>query len=186
MPQNARLNPALVDTHLCSTSWLQDDANEANLDGPAAELSLLCMAPPFAESSGKKTSPGLIIMVRSRISGEDSYQLAHSILDRWEIVEQARSMHPAFEQLGNRRSGVTSDLPSSHRLRKLEPMMVDKVIIKVQMIQCGKVVMLAFADGSVAYRDRWTLEEIYQTEDLSRVGNLRQAGWTFTGDGPCS
>ncbi|PHH87861.1 hypothetical protein CDD83_8302 [Cordyceps sp. RAO-2017] len=167
MPQNARLNPALVETHLASTSWLPNGSVEANQDASATELSQLHVLPSLMDNTA------------------GSYQTAQSILDRWEAVEERQALHSAFEQLGSRRNSISSDLPNATVLRKLESIVINKVVIGFQAIQFGKVLLLTMSDGSVEYRDRFTFDELYATEDLSKVMNLRQVGWTFSDDGPC-
>lgn len=185
MPQNARLNPALVETHVASASWLYAGPNETNHDASMSELSFLHVLPAVLDNSGSSTVPPLIMTVRSRNAGDGSFQSAQSILDRWEGVESKQGLDSAFEQLGNRRNSVSSDLPNTIKLRKLESVMVSKTVIGIQDIQYGKVIILTMSDGSVEYRDRFTFEEIYTNQDVSKVMNLRQVGWVFSDDGPC-
>ncbi|KND89513.1 Mediator of RNA polymerase II transcription subunit 16 [Tolypocladium ophioglossoides CBS 100239] len=185
MPQNARLNPALVETHLASTSWLHSGSNEPSHDASMAELSHLQVLPSLLDNTGKSTVPPMIVTVRSRVPTEGSYQAAQSILDRWEAVEKRQNLHPAFDQLGNRRNSVSSELPNAMRLRKLDPIVIDKAVVGFQAIQFGKVLVLAMSDGTVEYRDRFTFDEVYAAEDLTKVMNLREVGWAYTDDGPC-
>lgn len=186
MPSTARLNPALVETRLASTNWLHSSANEASADATMSQLSHMHVLPSLLDSTGKTTVPPMIVTIRSRESVEGPYQAAQSILDRWEAVEQRQNLHPAFERLGARRNSVSSDLASTTKLHKLEPIVIDKVVVGFQVMPYGKVVVLTMYDGSVEYRSRFTFEEIYATEDMNKVMNLRQVGWTFTEEGPCT
>ncbi|OAA48761.1 Mediator of RNA polymerase II transcription subunit 16 [Metarhizium rileyi] len=185
MPQNARLNPALVETHVASASWFHAGPNETNFDASMAELSFLHILPAVMDNSGISAVPPVIMTVRSRTVGDGSFQPAQSVLDRWEAVESKQCLDPAFEQLGNRRNSVSSDLPNTVKLKKLEPILINKVVIGVQDIQYKKVLILTMSDGSIEYRDRFTFEEIYANEDLNKVMTLRQVGWTFSDNGPC-
>lgn len=64
-------------------------------------------------------------------------------------------------------------------------MVINKAIIGVHSLQYGRVVCLAFSDGSVEYRDRFTLQEIYNEMNLERIMSLNQVGFTFQDDSPC-
>lgn len=137
------------------------------------------------DHTGKNTAPPMIIAIRSRAPNEGSYQMAQSTVDRWEAIEQRQTLHAAFEQLGSRRNSISSDLPNGMRLRKLDPIVMNKVVIGFHAIHFGKVLVLAFADGTIEYRDRFSFEELYNTEDTNKVMNLRQVGWRFEDEGPC-
>jgi mediator of RNA polymerase II transcription subunit 16 len=47
------------------------------------------------------------------------------------------------------------------------------------------VVCIAYADGTVEYRDRITMEETYNEITLDRVTTLNQVGFTFAEETPC-
>ncbi|KAK5990781.1 Mediator of RNA polymerase II transcription subunit 16-like protein [Cladobotryum mycophilum] len=186
LPQNARLSPSLVEKHLAATTWLQTVPGDSNTDTTMAELSHLHVLPSLMDNTGKNTVPPMILTVRSRALNAGSYQMPQTILDRWEAVgEQRQNLHPAFEQLGTRRNSDPSEQTSYMRLKKLDPIVINKVVIGFQAIQFGKILVLTMADGTVEYRDRFTFEEIYASEDTGRVMNLRQVGWTFSEEGPC-
>ncbi|KAH6997931.1 mediator complex, subunit Med16 [Ilyonectria sp. MPI-CAGE-AT-0026] len=179
------LNPSLAEKHLAATSWLQGGAGDASHDAYMAELSHLEVLPSLVDNTGKNTVPPMVVAIRSRAPSDGSYQTAQSILDRWEAVEQRQNLHPAFEQLGNRRNSISSEVPNGMQLRKIDPIIINKVVIGFHSINFGKVLVLAFADGSVEHRDRFTFEELYTTEDTTKVMNLRQVGWSFADEGPC-
>lgn len=185
MPQNARLNPALVETHLASVNWLCTGPNDTDQNAAIAELSFVQILPTVMDSAGSSTVPYVILTVRSRAAGEGNFQAAQSILDRWEAAETKQGLDPAFEQLGNRRNSISSEPPSITKLKKLEPVVINKVVIGLQIIHFGKTLLLTMSDGSLEYRDRFTFEEVYAGQDLAKIMTLRQAGWSFSDDGPC-
>ncbi|KAH6608645.1 hypothetical protein Trco_001991 [Trichoderma cornu-damae] len=186
LPQNARLSPSLVEKHLAATTWLQPGPGDAGNDASMAELSHLHVLPSIMDNTGKSTIPPTVVAIRTRAPTAGSYQVAQTIIDRWEaVVEPRQSLHQAFEQLGNRRIGDPVEQMSRTRLRKLDPIIINKVLISFQSIQFGKVLVLTMADGTVEYRDRFTFEEIYATEDTNKVMSLRQVGWAFGEEGPC-
>ncbi len=52
-------------------------------------------------------------------------------------------------------------------------------------MQFGKVICFAFSDGTVQYRDRLTMNEIYHEQDLTRIMSPHQVGFQFTEETPC-
>ncbi|QUC18758.1 uncharacterized protein UV8b_02999 [Ustilaginoidea virens] len=183
LPQNARLSPAIVETHVASANWLYGGPNDINVDASISKLSFIKVLPAIADNAGPSTATPLILTLRSR-SESETYQEAQTILDRWEVVESKQSLDPAFEQLGNRRS-ISSEPPNITKLKKLEPIVVNKTVIGVEVIHFGKTVILAMSDGSIEYRDRDTFEEICGNHDVARIMTMRQAGWSFSDEGPC-
>lgn len=179
----SRLNPSLVESHLATI-----DINEAFLgpDGITTELTQLHALPSLLDQGGTHTAPPLVVAIRAE-SGSPGFTLPQTILDRWEAIEERQSLSSTFEQLGTRRNSISGDfqLPTITRLRKLEPVIINKVIVAMHSIRFGKVLVLAMADGSVEYRDRVTFEEIYTTIETDTVTDLRQVGWTFTDEGSC-
>ncbi|KAH0491294.1 hypothetical protein TgHK011_002731 [Trichoderma gracile] len=185
-PQNARLSPSLVEKHLAATTWLQTGPGDANNDVLMAELSHLHVLPSIMDNTGKSTVPPMIVAIRTRAPTAASLQTAQTIIDRWEaVVEPRPSVHPAFEQLGIRRNSDIPEQTAHTRLRQLDPIVINKVLVGFQSIQFGKVLVLTMSDGTVEYRDRFTFEEVYTTEDLNRVMSLHHAGWVFGEEGPC-
>lgn len=177
----ARLNPSLVEDHLATIDWLQ------MVDEPSLpEFTTLQTLPSIVDNAGKAGVP-LIIGVRARSSGVGGFDMAQTIIDRWECVEQKSSIQTAFEQIGSRRNSITStqELPISTRLKRLESIAINKIVIGMQVSQYGKVLIFIMSDGSVEHRDRFTFDELYTTPDESRIMNLKEAGWTFSEEGPC-
>jgi len=62
---------------------------------------------------------------------------------------------------------------------------VNKVFIALETINLGKVIFLAYADGSIEYRDRVTMAETFNDGDLDRVWHLSQIGFSYPDDDPC-
>lgn len=49
----------------------------------------------------------------------------------------------------------------------------------------GRVICFAYSDSSVDYRDRITMTETFNDDDLDRVVHLSQIGFSYTEDEPC-
>ena len=54
----------------------------------------------------------------------------------------------------------------------------------MEPINLGKVIFFAFSDGSVEYRDRTTMVEMFNDNDLERVWHLSQIGFSYAEDEP--
>ncbi|KAH6619825.1 mediator complex, subunit Med16 [Chaetomium sp. MPI-SDFR-AT-0129] len=132
-------------------------------------------------------APPVILAVRSYIPQEaTSYpQESQSIIDRWEVVsDQQQALHPAFEQLGSK-NGATSTPPTTTRLRKLDPIILSKVIVSVSTTQYGRVLCFAFSDGTIQFRDRFTMDEIYHEPNSDSIIHPSQVGFQWTDNTPC-
>lgn len=71
------------------------------------------------------------------------------------------------------------------RLRKLEPIILPKVVVNLTTAQFGRVLCFAFSDGTVQYRNRLTMEEIYNEPDTESIMHPLQVGFRYTNDTPC-
>jgi mediator of RNA polymerase II transcription subunit 16 len=71
------------------------------------------------------------------------------------------------------------------RLRKLDPVVIPKVIVSMHTMQLGKVICFVFADGTVQYRDRFTMAELYAEQNSNSIMSLHQVGFQFTDETPC-
>ncbi|EQB58220.1 RNA polymerase II Mediator complex subunit Sin4 [Colletotrichum gloeosporioides Cg-14] len=173
-PGSQPLNPTMQEKHVAISSWLPGGSK---------------ILPSTMDLTGQGWAPLVILTVRTYLPTPNTpYQETQSIIDKWEVInDQPQSLHPAFEQLGNRRNSTGSaptPKPTS-RLKKYDPVVINKAIIGVHSLQYGRVVCLAFSDGSVEYRDRFTLQEIYNEMNLERIMSLNQVGFTFQDDSPC-
>lgn len=63
--------------------------------------------------------------------------------------------------------------------------MIPKIILSIHTMQFGKVICFAFSDGTVQYRDRLTMNEIYHEHDTNKIMNPHQVGFQFAEETPC-
>ena len=52
-------------------------------------------------------------------------------------------------------------------------------------MQQGKVICFAFGDGTVQYRDRVTMGEVYNEPNFDTIMSPHQVGFQFTNETPC-
>ncbi|OLN95927.1 Mediator of RNA polymerase II transcription subunit 16 [Colletotrichum chlorophyti] len=186
-PGSQALNPTMQEKHVAISSWLPNGQSTTPVDSATNQLTHLEILPSTMDLTGQGWAPLIVLAVRVYLPNPNTpYQETQSIIDKWEVLnDQTQGLHPAFEQLGSRRNSTGSVPAPTSRLKRYEPVIINKAVVGVSTLQYGRVVCLAFADGSVEYRDRFTMGEIYSEINLDRVMNLHQVGFTFQDDAPC-
>ncbi|KAK0729360.1 mediator complex, subunit Med16 [Apiosordaria backusii] len=190
-PGSIQLRPTMKEMHVAAISWFQHGPSESGLDFSMAQLSHIIALPSYMETSSNPPTfaPAVVITVRSYLPHETSPydQEPQSIIDRWEVLsDQAQTPHPAFEKLGSR-NGAAAAPPTMTRLRKLESVTVPKVIISIHAttIQLGKVICLTCSDGTIQYRDRYTMAEVFTEHTTDNIISPHQVGFQFEDATPC-
>ncbi|RKF72818.1 Mediator of RNA polymerase II transcription subunit 16 [Golovinomyces cichoracearum] len=185
-----QLNPTIKTKHLAVTSWgpdaQPDSLNSAYLDSSMFELSYLEFLPP-AFDTNTKLVPATILAVKSYLPNSRSqynYEV-QSTFERWEVRDKQLILNPAFEQLGGLQNNAASQPGSITILKKLENITVNKIVVGLETMNQGRIIFLAYSDGSVEYRDRSQFLETFNDNDLSRIWHLSQIGYTYTEDEPC-
>ena len=186
-PGSLPLNPSLKAERLITTSWLQPGFVESHLDVFMSQISHLKVLQPVSDMKTKTSLHATILAVRSHVpTPQTPYNVEYqSIIDRWEIVmDQPQQLHPAFEQRGPKAGTGSAPSPMT-RLRKCDSIVINKIIVSVETTHLGKIICLGFSDGTIQYRDRATMAEIYHEEHQNQVTILQQAGFLYEDDKPC-
>lgn len=63
--------------------------------------------------------------------------------------------------------------------------MVNKIVVAIEAMNHGRVIVFAYSDSSVEYRDRANMMETFNDGNLDRVWHLSQIGFSYTEDEPC-
>ncbi|KAM0322887.1 hypothetical protein ACHAQA_009229 [Verticillium albo-atrum] len=167
--------------------WVPNGQSMNPTDSSMTQISHIELLPSQLDNSGQNWVPINILVVRSYLPTPNApFQETQSVIDRWEVShEPSSALHPAFEQMGSRRnSSAGANDKDPNRLKRLDPVTIGKVVIGMQTIHFGKVVCIAFSDGSIEYRDRFTMQETYNELSLERVMTLNQIGFTFAEGSP--
>ncbi|RFU33515.1 hypothetical protein B7463_g2798, partial [Scytalidium lignicola] len=184
------LNPSVKTRHLAITSWLHDvpseTINASQLESSMTELTHLEFLPPCFDSNNQMTPP-TVVAIRSYLPPLTTQynQTVHTTIDRWEVHEKQQAVHSAFEQLSSRRNSVGSQPGNVVFLKKLESFTVNKIVLSMQPINLGRIICFAYSDSSVDYRDRITMTETFNDNDLNRVWHLSQIGFSYIEDESC-
>ncbi|KAL7627995.1 Mediator of RNA polymerase II transcription subunit 16 [Parahypoxylon ruwenzoriense] len=187
-PGGPALSPTLSKRHVAVTSLFQPGSSDSHLDASMTQITHIEMLPTILSPPTKEWSPTMVLTVRSHVPEPNSpySQEVQSIIDRWELLtDQQQTLHPAFEQLGARRNSAGSAPPNGARLRKLDPVVVNKIITDVNIVNFGKVICFAYNDGSIEYRDRFTMVELHREASLDRIYSILDAGFSQTGEPSC-
>lgn len=70
-------------------------------------------------------------------------------------------------------------------LRRLDPIILPKIVVAVTTALFGRIVCLAFSDGTVQYRDRFTFNEVYHEQNSESIMHPLQIGFRFPEPTPC-
>ncbi|KAK3694565.1 mediator complex, subunit Med16 [Podospora appendiculata] len=185
-PGSMTLRPTLNERHVAVTSWLQHGPSESPLDASMAQLSLIEMLPSAADRATSVVVSPLVLTVRSHLPLDNSpyNQECQSIIDRYEVLfEQQQNVHSAFDQLGPKHNSASP--PKTTRLRKLDPIIVPKIVVSIHTMQLGRVICFAFSDGTVQYRERFTMNEVFNDRNANTISSLHQVGFQYTNPTPC-
>jgi len=71
-------------------------------------------------------------------------------------------------------------------MKKLESITVNKIVVAMETMNTGRVIVFAYSDSSVEYRDRRNMLETFNDNNLDRVWHLSQIGFSYTEDEPCT
>ncbi|KAI1769447.1 RNA polymerase II mediator complex subunit Sin4 [Hypoxylon sp. FL1150] len=180
------LNPVLTKRHVAVTNWFQPGTADSHFDASMSKITHIEMLPSVPTSGAMKDwCPVVVLTVRSFVSEPNSpyTQGVQSIIDRWEFLsDQHQKVPSAFEQLAAKRNGDRPAFPNGSRLKKLEPVVTHKIILGVQQVNFGKVLCFTYHDGSVEYRDRFSMDELYREPAFDRIHNVLEAGFSQSGD----
>lgn len=150
------------------------------------QISHLEALPPVVDFKTKQTTSAMIISVRVHVPAAESHfnMEYQSILDGWDVVtDQPQTLHPAFELRGSKAGAAANPSPLIV-LRKRTPIIINKIVVSIETVLHGKVICIGFSDGTVQYRDRITMAEIYHEEQQSHITTLQQAGFQFLEEKP--
>ncbi|KAI0126017.1 RNA polymerase II mediator complex subunit Sin4 [Xylariales sp. AK1849] len=188
LPASQPLNPSLKGRHVAITTWLPGGTSESHLDSSMTQISHMEFLPTALDQPNKSFLSPVVVIVRSYVPSADTpyNQEVQSIIDRWELIlDQSQPLHSAFENLGSRRNSVGSASPAAQRLKRLESIIVNKVVIGISVIRMGTVVCFSYSDGTVEYRDRSTMKEMWTEVNLNRVNSIHEVGFTQSGEPSC-
>lgn len=186
-PGSLPLKPSVKIEHITTTNWLQQGAAGSQLDASMDQISHLKTLPPMVDARTKTlTAPTMMLAVRSQVPTPQShfhieYQ---SVIDRWEVsTDQPQQLHPAFEQRGSR-AGAAATPHNMTVLRRLDPIVINKVIVSIETTNHGRLLCIGFSDGTVQYRDRVTMNETHHDDYQTQISILQQVGFHFADEKP--
>lgn len=169
--------PTLVVKHI-KVENLACPMDSGTHDTAQAQLSHLEFMAPTPGPPQIPNVPGVLAIFSNRQADGQSF----SVVCRWGLKESESALHPSFDQLGVRRSSVSSPTSNELELYRMDDIIIDKCVIGVSQVQVtsGAVVALAFSDGSLDLRDRYFFNLLQnQSTNKDLVMNMVQAGFAF-------
>ncbi|KAL7273205.1 Mediator of RNA polymerase II transcription subunit 16 [Rhizina undulata] len=157
-------------------------AESTTHDVSKAQLTHFEMLGPTPGPPNIPNVPGVLAVFSSETpDGQPS-----SIVCRWNLKESAYELHPSFTQLGVRRASVTAPTSNEIELQRMDDVFLNKCVISVSQVTSGTVIAMAFSDGSLDMRDRYTFNSLQsQSRNKDVVMNMVQAGFAFPPGEPC-
>ncbi|KAF8474729.1 mediator complex, subunit Med16 [Kalaharituber pfeilii] len=182
-PQQLPLPPANVSLTVkrVKVETMASPTDIPNMDMSKAFLTHLEIIPPtFSGHAQQQYFPTTIMAVYSVMN----MSIQSSIVVRWILRETPGSLHPSFDQLGNRRNSVTSPSTAEFELHRIpEDLVIDKVVIGITHLPYCLELKFACIDGSVQTRDRASLKMFAKPSDLNVIPdviyNIVHAGFDF-------
>lgn len=150
-------------------------------------LSNLYILPAAPDGPSQIADLPVILTVRHHLPSSTAQfnQDTHTIIDRWEVREAAQTVHSAFEQLSSRRNSAASQPGQATFLKKLDGFTVGKIALSIDSIVHDRMLVFSYSDGSVEYRNRWSLAELYTEGSIDQFSHLSQTGFMIMDDEPC-
>jgi mediator of RNA polymerase II transcription subunit 16 len=70
-------------------------------------------------------------------------------------------------------------------LKRQDGFSVNKVALSIEGFVFDRILAFAYSDGSIEYRDRSSLAELFMEGNLQRFSHLSQTGFSYDDEEPC-
>lgn len=181
-----QIAPHMMFKHIAVTSWLET-RDSSNLLSSTNILSGLYVLPPAPDAPSGNADRTTVLAMRHHVPSTASQynQDVSTIFDRWELQGSTQTMHGAFEELSSRRNSSVAQPAKAMTFQRLETIAVPKLAVALDTIVFDRILVISYSDGSVEYRNRWTMAELYTEGGLDQFSHLSQAGFMIMDDEPC-
>jgi mediator of RNA polymerase II transcription subunit 16 len=145
----------------------------------AAVLSLLRILPAVTDSSRDASSPTTITAGFTHASPSSGLQTspAFSVIAQWHMDTVQPALHESFKKM---KTGpdTSSTLAQVTVLRRQPDVITSKTIVSLDVqLTDDAVIALVASDGSLDFRDRFTMNSLEPYGDTSQVTSLAQSGF---------
>lgn len=94
-------------------------------------------------------------------------------------------LHLRYDLLDAIALSALTYLQTAPKLKRLDPIVVNKIVTGIDMIRMDTIVAFTYHDGTTEYRDRATLAETWNSFNLDRISSVHDAGFTQGGESSC-
>ncbi|MCJ1388619.1 mediator complex subunit [Xylographa bjoerkii] len=159
------------------------------LPSSEAQLSHLELLPQAADPRSKESASPTILATFSYLpnhyTDNEIREQPYTILSRWVMRNVESTLHTAFGSLTSKKSNSPVRLKESAALVRLQDVRVEHIAIDLQQINLSTALAVAYSDGSVDFRDRFTMQNMVPDEEPDKVTSLIQVGFGFQATDPC-
>lgn len=184
-----QVTPQMGVKHVAVTNWMDTAGGQdaSQLHSSMVALSSLIVLPPAPDGPSKQADLPVIMTVRHQMPSTTSQfnQDVFSIIDRWEVRDALPVVHPAFEAISTRRNSTATQAPRKMFLNKIDGMSVNKIVLSIESVGFDRTLVFGYSDGSIEYRNRWSLAELYAEGGFDQFSHLSQIGFAPDEDEPC-
>ncbi|MCJ1321765.1 mediator complex subunit [Xylographa vitiligo] len=159
------------------------------LPSSEAQLSHLELLPQAADPRSKESASPTILATFSYLPNQYSVtgvrEQSYTILSRWVMRNVESTLHTVFGSLTSKKSNSPVRIKESAALVRLQDVRIDHVAIDLQQILLSSTIAVAYSDGSVDFRDRFTMQNMAIDEEPDKTTSLIQVGFGFQDTDPC-
>ena len=178
------------------------------LPSSEAQLSHLELLPQAADPRSKESASPTILATFSYLPNQYSVngvrEQPYTVLSRWVMRNVETTLHTAFGSLTSKKSNspvrlkvrplvvrkmslnYSSITQESAALARLQDVRVEHVAIDLQQIILSTTIAVAYSDGSIEFRDRFTMQLMATDEEPDRITSLIQVGFGFQAADSCT
>ncbi|KAF2238203.1 hypothetical protein EV356DRAFT_440443 [Viridothelium virens] len=170
---------------------LQNNVDESSLasmtdlrDTSLAQLTHLQLLPASFDLNWEQRTRPLLVAVFSHDGNTAHPSNAHqgdfNVMSQWELHNVQLTLHPTFKELNSKAKPAKPE-SSIHRLvlHRKPDVISNGHVLALNPLQSDNILVIALSDGSIAFRDRTTMELILPQIGAEQISSLPQSGLAF-------
>ena len=148
-------------------------------DHSAARLTALQIVPTTDVDKAIQLPPMLLAAYTSIGSSLTSPMAgqATSTIIRWNVTPVERKLHPRFDEI-SAKQGSTALAPKLD-VQRLPDFSLVQGVTAIHQVDGGSAIALTTHDGTTAFYNPSTMEQLYLETNINEVTSMSQSGWTM-------
>ena len=99
-----------------------------------------------------------------------------STIIRWNVTPIERKLHPRFDEISAKQGSTT--LAPKLDVKRLPDLPLMQAVTAVHQVDGGSAIALTTHDGTTAFYNPSTMEQLYLETNINEVTSMSQSGWT--------